>query len=60
MREFTYKYTVPASIETVFEWHRSKAHFHRILPPWEKIQIIKIFSSSGIMSGFEIEATKII
>ena len=39
---FTLRSAMPASAAEVYAWHSRPAAFARLLPPWERIEIIRV------------------
>jgi uncharacterized protein len=40
MRHFVRRIHLSAPIETVFTWHQREGAFHRLTPPWMKVQVL--------------------
>lgn len=39
-KTFVWKSKIPASAETVFDWHKQPDAFKKLIPPWEKVELV--------------------
>ncbi len=53
MEVFEQQVTLPASAESVFEWHARPGAFQRLAPPWEQIEVLS--HTGGISDGARVE-----
>ncbi len=49
MAEFEYQSTIAASPEEVYAWHTRPGGFERLIPPWERIEVVA--RTGGVEDG---------
>jgi len=53
MRTFRYTSSIPASVETVWDFHERPDALQRLTPPWQPVQIVR--QENGLAVGAEAE-----
>lgn len=49
MPTFRHRTTIPASAERVFRWHARPGAFERLIPPWERVDVVE--RTGGLRPG---------